>query len=165
MLLCLSYNVSEPAWQFTSITVFFCRAEVGARCHTGDLVVDRPSHQICLFVRKSKGDQRRDTSDKLVIAIPIAANPVLADLLDYYTQHRIAFCPKFYNRPPPAAFLSFSPAEPSAAWGAASTATPRPASPPTRGQHRGGRRLNQANIPVARHDDRTTAPMVPARHQ
>jgi hypothetical protein len=68
--------------------IFFCRAEIGARCHTGDLIVDRPSQQICLFVRKSKGDQRRANSDKLVIAIPITANPVLADLLDYYTQHR-----------------------------------------------------------------------------
>jgi hypothetical protein len=78
---------------------FFCRAENGARCQTGDLVVDMPSQQICLFVRKSKGDQRRDTSNKLVIAILI-----LADLLDYYTQHRVANCAKFYNRPSPATF-------------------------------------------------------------
>jgi hypothetical protein len=72
-------------------------------------------------VRKSKGDQRRANSDKLVIAIPITANPILADLLDYYTQHRVALCSKFYNRPPPDAFWSFSPAEPSATWGAAPT--------------------------------------------
>jgi hypothetical protein len=101
--------------------LFFCRAETGPRCRTGDLIVDIPLQQICLFVRKSKGDQRRANSDKLVIAIPIAANPVLAYLLDYYTQHRAAFCAKFYNRPPPASFWSFSPAEPSAAWGAAPT--------------------------------------------
>jgi hypothetical protein len=31
--------------------IFFCRAETGARCETGDLIVDRPSQQICLFVR------------------------------------------------------------------------------------------------------------------
>jgi hypothetical protein len=72
-------------------------------------------------VRKSKGDQRRDTSDKLVFVVPIAANPVLADLLDYYMQHRIAFCAKFYKRPPPDALWSFSPAEPSADWGGAFT--------------------------------------------
>jgi hypothetical protein len=30
---------------------FFCRAETGARCQTGDLTVDIPSQQICLFVR------------------------------------------------------------------------------------------------------------------
>jgi hypothetical protein len=100
---------------------FSCRAESGARCQTGDLIVDRSSQQICLFVRKSKGDQRRASNDKLVIAIPITANPVRADMLDYYTQHRVAFCAKFYNRPPQDAFLSFSPAEPPAAWGAAST--------------------------------------------
>jgi hypothetical protein len=47
-------------------------------------------------MRKSKGDQRRDTRDKLVFAIPIHANLVPADLLDYYTQHRAAFCAKFY---------------------------------------------------------------------
>jgi hypothetical protein len=74
-----------------------------------------------LFVRKSKGDQRRDAGDKLVIAIHVAANPVLADMLDYYTEHRAALCKKIYNRPPPLAFWSFSPAEPSADWGAAST--------------------------------------------
>jgi hypothetical protein len=35
---------------------FFCRVDTGARCQTGDLIVDRPSQQICMFVRKSKGD-------------------------------------------------------------------------------------------------------------
>jgi hypothetical protein len=87
---------------------FFCRAETGARCQTSDLIVDRPSQQICMFVRKSKGDQRHDASAKPVIAIHVAANPVLAILLDYYTEHRAAFCKKFYNRPPPLAFWSFS---------------------------------------------------------
>jgi hypothetical protein len=71
---------------------FFCRAETGARCQTGDLIVDKPSQQVCLFVRKSKGDQRRNTRDKLVFAVPIIANLIMADLLDYYTQHRTAFC-------------------------------------------------------------------------
>ena len=88
---------------------FFCRAETGARCQTGDLVVDKPSQQICLYVRKSKGDQRRDASAKQVIAIHVAANPVLADLLDYYTELRGTFCKKIYNRPPPLAFWSFLP--------------------------------------------------------
>jgi hypothetical protein len=50
-----------------------------------------PSRQICLFVRKSKGDQRRDTRDKLVLAVPIPANSMLADLLDYYSQQRTTF--------------------------------------------------------------------------
>jgi hypothetical protein len=100
---------------------FFCRAETGARCQTGDLIVDRPSQQICFFVRKSKGDQRRDASAKQVIAIHVASNPVLADLLDYYAEHRAAFCKRIYNRPPPLDFWSFSLAEPSADWGAAST--------------------------------------------
>jgi hypothetical protein len=59
-----------------------------------------PSQQICIFIRKSKGDQRRDASDKPVITIHVAANPVLADLLDYYTEQRAAFCNKFYNTPP-----------------------------------------------------------------
>jgi hypothetical protein len=56
-----------------------------------------------------------------VFAVPIAANPILADLLDYYSQHRAAFCATFYKRPPPAALWSFSPSEASAEWGAAST--------------------------------------------
>jgi hypothetical protein len=37
------------------------------------------------------------------------------------------------------------------------SATQRPASPPTRGQHGSGRRPNQARVPVARHDDRAPA--------
>jgi hypothetical protein len=100
---------------------FFCCADTGARCQTGNLTVDKPSKQICLFVRKSKGDQRRDTRDKLLFAVPIAANPIMADLLDYYTQHRSAFCATHFKRSPPAAFWSFSPDEASAEWGAAST--------------------------------------------
>jgi hypothetical protein len=100
---------------------FFLRAETGARCLTGDLTVDKPSQQICLFVRKSKGDHRRDTRDKLVLVVPIPANPLLADLLDYYIQRRYAFCATYYKRPPPPASWSFSPAEASAEWGAAST--------------------------------------------
>jgi hypothetical protein len=34
--------------------IFFCRAETGARCQTCDLIVDRPSQQIYLFLRKYK---------------------------------------------------------------------------------------------------------------
>jgi hypothetical protein len=99
---------------------FFCRAETGARCLTADLLVDIPSQQICLFVRKSKGDQRRSSTDKLVFSLPTVANPVLADLMDYYTQHRYALCAKYCKRAPPDAFWSFSPSENSADWGATS---------------------------------------------
>jgi hypothetical protein len=88
------------AWLCASTTHFFCRAETGARCLTGDLIVDRPSQQICLFVRKSKGDQRRDARDKLVLAVPIPAIPILADLMDYSAHKRKAFCATYYNRPP-----------------------------------------------------------------
>jgi hypothetical protein len=100
---------------------FFCRAKTGARCHTGDLLVDKPSQQIGLFVRKFKGDHRRSSTDKLVFSPPTAANTVLADLQDYYTEHRSAFCAKYYKRPPPYALRSFSPSDNSADWGAAST--------------------------------------------
>jgi hypothetical protein len=54
---------------------FFCRAETCARCLTNDLTVDILSQQICLFVRKSRGDKRRDMRDKLVLAVLIQANP------------------------------------------------------------------------------------------
>jgi hypothetical protein len=87
MVVCVNYN-------------FFCRGETGARCLAGDLTVDRPSQQICLFVRKSKGDQRRDARDKLVLALPIPANPILADFLDNYTRQRQIFCATYYKRPP-----------------------------------------------------------------
>jgi hypothetical protein len=45
----------------------------------------------------------------------------MADLMDYYTQHRSAFCATYFKRPPLAAFWSFSLDEASAEWGAAST--------------------------------------------
>jgi hypothetical protein len=54
----------------------FCRAETCVRCLTGGLTVDKPSQQIYLFIRKSKGDQRRDTRDNLLLAVPIPANPM-----------------------------------------------------------------------------------------
>jgi hypothetical protein len=73
---------------------FFCRADPGARCLTEDLAVD------CLFVRKSNDDHRRETRNKLVLAVTIPAYPVLEDVLDYYLCHRTAFCATYFNCPP-----------------------------------------------------------------
>jgi hypothetical protein len=53
----------------------FYRAESRVPCRTGDLTVDRPSGQICLFIRKAKGDQRCKAADKLLLTIPIEARP------------------------------------------------------------------------------------------
>jgi hypothetical protein len=74
---------------------FFCRAETGTRCLSDDMIVDIYSQQICLFVCKSKGDQRRDPRDKLVLAVPIPGDPLLADLLDDYLKYRTTFCATF----------------------------------------------------------------------
>jgi hypothetical protein len=60
---------------------FLYRAETGSRCLTVDLGVNIPSQQIGMFLRKSKGDKRRDTRDTLVPAVPIPANPMLANLV------------------------------------------------------------------------------------
>jgi hypothetical protein len=99
---------------------FLCRAETGTRCLKGDLTIDKASQHICLFVRKSKADQACDTRDKLVLAVPITANPMISDLLDYYyLAHRTAFCTTNYHRPPHAAIWSVSPFDPSAEWKAA----------------------------------------------
>jgi hypothetical protein len=108
MALCVNYT-------------FLCRVETGARCLTGDLTVEIPSQQVCMFVRKSKGDHRRDTRDKLLLALHVPANPILADLVDYYTEQRYAFCATYYKQPPPSAFWSLSPSKASAEWGATST--------------------------------------------
>jgi hypothetical protein len=70
---------------------FFCRAESGVRCLTQDLTINRPSRQIWLFIRKAKGDQRRDATDKPIMAIPINANPALGDLLEWYCTQHIAY--------------------------------------------------------------------------
>jgi hypothetical protein len=55
------------------------------------------------------------------MAIPTAANPTLADLLEWYCTHRSASCEKFYNNPSPTALWSFAPYENSSDWHAAAT--------------------------------------------
>jgi hypothetical protein len=75
----------------------FYRAEAVVRCQAGDLTADRPSRLICIFIRKSKGDHRRDEATKLVLSNPITANPLLTDLLEYYLVNRAAFSVNHYN--------------------------------------------------------------------
>jgi hypothetical protein len=75
--------------------------------------MERPSGHVRLFIRKVKGDQRRDEANKPVMAIPIAANPLLANLLEWYMAQRTAFCTANLNNPPPGVW-SFSPHEASA---------------------------------------------------
>eukprot|EP00873_Tetraselmis_striata_P038887 jgi/Tetstr1/459151/TSEL_004598.t1 len=103
--------------------VFLCRAESGISCETGDLVVDRPSGSILLYVRKQKGDQRTRVSAKPLINLPIAAVPDFADLLDWYTVNRDAYCRRFYGASPPPKFWSISPLESSATWSVSATLT------------------------------------------
>jgi hypothetical protein len=50
------------------------------------------------------------------MAIPITANPTLADLLEWYCAQRAAYCEKIYNIPPPAALWSFAPYENAGEW-------------------------------------------------
>jgi hypothetical protein len=102
-------------------TLFFYRAEYGVRCLTHDLTVDRPYGQIWLFIRKARGDQRRNAADKPILAMPITANPALADLVEWYCTQRVAYCAKLYNCPPPAALWSFAPYDNSGVWQAAPT--------------------------------------------
>jgi hypothetical protein len=82
------------------------------------MTVDRPSGQIWIFIGKAKGDQRRDVADKPIMAIPIIANPALADLLEWYCTQRIAYC---IDSPPSSAIWSFSPYENSEDWQAVAT--------------------------------------------
>eukprot|EP00873_Tetraselmis_striata_P014456 jgi/Tetstr1/434720/TSEL_023773.t1 len=103
--------------------VFLCRAESGISCETGDLVVDRPSGSILLYVRKQKGDQRTRVSAKPLINLPIAAVPDFADLLDWYTVSRDAYCRRFSGASPPPKFWSISPLESSATWSVSATRT------------------------------------------
>ena len=85
------------------------------------MTVDRPSGQIWLFIRKVKGDQRRSATDKPILAIPITANPTLADLLEWYRTQRAAYCEKIYNSPPRAAVWSFTPYNNVGDWQATAT--------------------------------------------
>jgi hypothetical protein len=68
-----------------------------------DMTVDRPYRPIWLFIRKAKGDQRRNAADKPIMAMPITANPALVDLMEWYCTQRVAYCAKFYDSPPPTA--------------------------------------------------------------
>eukprot|EP00873_Tetraselmis_striata_P022420 jgi/Tetstr1/442684/TSEL_030776.t1 len=102
--------------------VFVCRAESGISCETGDLVVDRPSGGILLYVRKQKGDQRTRVSAK-PLNLPITAVPDLADLLVWYTISRDAYCRRFYGASPPPKFRSVSPLESSSTWSVSATLT------------------------------------------
>eukprot|EP00873_Tetraselmis_striata_P011875 jgi/Tetstr1/432139/TSEL_021596.t1 len=89
--------------------IFICRAESGISCETGDLLVNRPSGSILLHVRKQKGDQRTWVSAKPMMDLPIADVPDFADLLDWYTISRDAYCRRFYGASPPPKFWSISP--------------------------------------------------------
>jgi hypothetical protein len=55
------------------------------------------------------------------MAIPIDANPALADLLEWYCRQRIVYNEKFYNNPLRAAMWSFAPYDNSGDWQAAAT--------------------------------------------
>jgi hypothetical protein len=77
---------------------FFSRAETGACCLTGDLSVDRPSQKFVCSCASPKGTNAV-TPVTLVLAVPIPANPVLADLLDYYSEQRTAFFATYYKLP------------------------------------------------------------------
>lgn len=101
--------------------LYFCRAETGVTCPTGDVVVDRPSGQILLFVRKSKGDLLRRTTDKPLLQVPIDEHPIVADLLEWYTAERATFCATYYMSAPPADHWAITPLEPTTAWRAGDT--------------------------------------------
>jgi hypothetical protein len=53
-----------------------------------DMVVDRTSGTILVFVRKENGDRRRTAADKPLLRLPIVAVPLLADLMEAYTVGR-----------------------------------------------------------------------------
>eukprot|EP00873_Tetraselmis_striata_P042357 jgi/Tetstr1/462621/TSEL_007606.t1 len=85
--------------------VFVCRAKSGVSCETGDLMVDRPSGSILLYVCKQKGDPRTRVSAKLMLDLPIADVPDLVDLMDWYTTVATsATCRRFYGASPPPKF-------------------------------------------------------------
>eukprot|EP00873_Tetraselmis_striata_P019612 jgi/Tetstr1/439876/TSEL_028284.t1 len=55
--------------------------------------------------------------------LPIAAVPDFADLLDWYTISRDAYCRCFYGASPPPKFGSISPLESSATWSVSAALT------------------------------------------
>jgi hypothetical protein len=54
-----------------------------------DIAVDRTGGDIPIFVRKTKGDQRRTAADKPLLQIPILAVLLLADLMEAFSADRI----------------------------------------------------------------------------
>eukprot|EP00873_Tetraselmis_striata_P022830 jgi/Tetstr1/443094/TSEL_031150.t1 len=84
---------------------------------------DDRSHHITWKELRAKGDQRTRVSAKPLINLPIAAVPDFADLLDWYTVSRDAYCRRFYAASPPPKFWSISPLESSATWSVSATLT------------------------------------------
>jgi hypothetical protein len=105
------------------------------------MAVDCPSDHIYLFIRKCKGDQRRDDIDKLVLGVPVAPDPLHADLMERYIDQLDHFCASKFSCPPLTHVWNFSPLKNSSDWQTAATlssllelaytfvgATPHPAS-------------------------------------
>eukprot|EP00873_Tetraselmis_striata_P018974 jgi/Tetstr1/439238/TSEL_027680.t1 len=70
---------------------------------------------IAMFVGKAKGDHRNRVSEnKTLLQLSIAEFPKLADVLEYYTAYREAYCRQFYGADLPTAFVCICPMEPSA---------------------------------------------------
>jgi hypothetical protein len=69
-----------------------------------DIAVDMIGGNILLIVRKAKGDQPRPAADKPLLQPPIAAIPLLADLLETFTAGRTNYCKQLDNGPEPTTF-------------------------------------------------------------
>ena len=81
-----------------------------------DIAVDRTGGNILLFVRKSKGDQRRTAADKPLLQLPITAVPLLADLLEAFTAGRTSYCNLLSTGPGPTAFRAVTPEDQPHTW-------------------------------------------------
>jgi hypothetical protein len=82
----------------------FCHAGTGVRCHIDDIAVDTTGGNICLFLRKAKGDQRRPAADRSLLQLPSATIPVLADLIETFSDGRTNIYKHLDNGPEPATF-------------------------------------------------------------
>jgi hypothetical protein len=88
---------------------FFCTAASSVRFETKYMIVDRPSGHINLFIRKYKGDQRRNDAEKQVLIILVKADTLLADLFEWYLNRRHHFCDTTVDCPLPTHVWSLPP--------------------------------------------------------
>jgi hypothetical protein len=81
-----------------------------------DIAVDMTGGNILLFLRKAKNGQCKMAADKPLLQFPIAAIPLLADLLEAFAAGRTSYFKQLGNGPEPSTSWAVTRDETPHAW-------------------------------------------------